>query len=252
MMGYADFARFYDLLTCNVDYRKLSRQYAGILAERGVSSGRLLDLACGSGNLAAELQKAGFEVVGADLSEEMLTAAALKSNSIQWIRADMTDLPFKNEFDGVVCGLDSINHLPDLNAIAAAFQGIYSSLKNGGVFAADLNTPYKHREILADNAFNFDYDGLFCAWQNELSENDPLNRVDMFLDFFEEQQDGSYIRYQDSLSEIAPEPSQIEQLMRDSGFVDVKLFDCPSGKSVGKHSEKIFVAGVKAVRSGQV
>ena len=244
-MSYVDFARFYDLLTENVDYFEISQLYRKVLAARGVNSGRLLDLACGCGSLSLELEKAGFAVTGADLSEEMLTAAAAKSSSIRWIRADMTSLPFENEFDGIICGLDSINHLPHTKAIFSAFKGAYSALKKGGVFAADLNTPYKHREILGNNAFNFDYEGLFCAWQNELEENDPLNRVDMFLDFFEEQSEGSYIRYQDGLSEIAPDIEQIKELMKESGFVNVEVSDYPSGGSLSDYSEKYLTAGEK-------
>lgn len=246
-MSYVDFARFYDLLTENVDYKAVSKLYAHILEERGVAGGgRLLDLACGSGSLSSELEKAGFKVAGADLSEEMLTVAASKSSSIQWIRADMTSLPFNNEFDGIICGLDSINHLNGLNEISAAFKGAYSALKKGGIFAADLNTPYKHRVILGNNAFNFDYEGLFCAWQNELSEEDDrLNRVDMFLDFFEEQEDGRYIRYQDFLSEIAPDIEVIGKALEESGFSQIRVMDYPSGGEIRGDSEKYFIVGEK-------
>lgn len=245
-MSYVDFARFYDLLTENVDYKAVSKLYTRILKERGVSSGRLLDLACGSGSLSLELEKAGFEVVGSDLSEEMLTVAALKSNSINLIRADMTNLPFKNEFEGIICGLDSINHLPNMKAVSAAFNCAYNALKKGGIFAADMNAPYKHRVILGNNAFNFDYEGLFCAWQNELcEEDDTLNRVDMFLDFFEEQEDGRYIRYQDSISEIAPDIGEVRRLLELSGFSHIEVLDYPSGEALREDSEKYLIIGKK-------
>ncbi len=246
-MAYSDFARFYDLLTENVDYKSIAGLYTDILRRRGINQnrGKVLDLACGSGSLSLFLQKAGFEVIGADLSEEMLTAAAAKSSLIRWIKADMTTLPFQNEFDGAICALDSLNHLPDLNAIFSALKGVYSSLKKGGVFAADINTPYKHREILGNNAFNFDYEGLFCAWQNELSENDPLNKVEMFLDFFEEQEDGSYLRYQDSLCEIAPKISQITEIMESCGFNNISAVNYPDGGEIGECSEKVIIAGSK-------
>ncbi len=244
-MAYADFARFYDLLTENVDYKSIAGLYTDILRRRGINQGKILDLACGSGSLSLFLQKAGFEVIGADLSEEMLTAAASKSSLIRWIKTDMTMLPFEDEFEGIICALDSLNHLPDLKAISSALKGVYSSLKKSGVFAADINTPYKHREILGNNAFNFDYEGLFCAWQNELSENDPLNKVEMFLDFFEEQEDGSYLRYQDSLCEIAPKISQIKEIMESCGFKSIKVLNYPDGGEIRENNEKVIIVGNK-------
>ena len=245
-MSYRDFAQFYDLLTENIDYRSFAEPYLKALSSFNISKGSdLLDLACGSGNFSVVMKACGYNVTGADLSEEMLTAAAAKSDRVRWLRLDMTMLPFDSEFDSVICCLDSINHLEDRDAIKKTFGGVYRSLKKGGIFAADLNTPFKHMEVLADNAFIFDYDGLFCSWQNELDPDSPLYRVDMFLDFFKENKDGSYTRYTDSLSEIAPEPEAVIQMLEDSGFAVKTVTDFPSGKKLSPQSEKYMVVAQK-------
>lgn len=245
-MSYQDFAEFYDLLTDNIDYSELAVPYLNALHSFKIFEGSsLLDLACGSGSLSVLMKAHGYNVTGADLSEEMLTAAAAKSDGIQWLRLDMTSLPFDSEFDSVTCCLDSINHLEDLDAIQKAFDGVYRSLKKGGVFAADLNTPFKHMKVLADNAFIFDYEGLFCSWQNELDKSDPLCRVDMFLDFFKENKDGSYTRYTDSLSEIAPDPETVTQMLFKSGFAVKSVMDFPSGKKLCPKSEKYMIVAQK-------
>ena len=245
-MSYSDFALFYDRLTENIDYEALADIYAGLLCKRGAAKGgELLDLACGTGSLSVPLAEHGFNVTAADISEDMLTVAAAKSDEIHWVKCDMTRLPFDGQFDAVVCALDSINHLPDLSAIQQTFDGVYRSLKEGGVFAADLNTPFKHREILGNNAFTFDYEGLYCGWQNEPDEDNPLCRVDMFLDFFAENEDGSYTRYSDSLSEIAPEPEKIVQMLEKSGFRDIELCEYPTGEKLTDTSEKFTVTAKK-------
>lgn len=245
-MSYRDFAQFYDLLTENIDYRELAAPYFKALHSFEISRGSsLLDLACGSGSFSVLMEAYGYNVTGADLSEEMLTAAAAKSDGIRWLRLDMTNLPFNSEFDSVICCLDSINHLEDLDAIQSTFDGVYRSLKKGGVFAADLNTPFKHMKVLADNAFIFDYEGLFCSWQNELDEESPLCRVDMFLDFFKENKDGSYTRYTDSLSEIAPDPETVIQMLAESGFAVKSVKDFPSGKKLCPKSEKYMIVAQK-------
>lgn len=241
-MSYQDFAQFYDLLTENIDYRRLAAPYIKALSGFKISEGSsLLDLACGSGSLSVLMEAYGCKVTGIDLSEEMLTLAAAKSDSIRWLRGDMTNLPFYSEFDSVICCLDGINHLKDLNGIQKTFDGVYRSLKKGGIFAADLNTPFKHMKVLADNAFIFDYEGLFCSWQNELDAKSPLCRVDMFLDFFKENEDGSYTRYTDSLSEIAPEPETVLKMLTESGFSVKSVTDFPAGKKLSSKSEKYMV-----------
>ena len=245
-MSYSDFALFYDRLTLNIDYEALADIYAGLLCRYGVKKGgELLDLACGTGSLSVPLAERDFNVTAADISQDMLTVAAAKSSRVRWLCLDMTALPFEGEFDGVICALDSINHLPDLKAVQKTFDGVYRSLKEGGVFAADLNTPFKHREILGNNAFTFDYEGLYCGWQNELDEGDPLDRVDMFLDFFEENEDGSYTRYSDSLSEIAPEPELIVQMLEKSGFRDIEVSEYITGDKLTDKSEKFTVTAKK-------
>ena len=240
-MSYADFALFYDRLTENIDYEALADMYAGLLCGKG----DVLDLACGTGSLSVPLAERGFNVTAADISQDMLTVAAAKSSEVSWLCLDMTELPFEERFDGVICALDSVNHLPDLQAIQQTFDGVYRSLKENGVFAADLNTPYKHREVLGNNAYTFDYDGLYCGWQNEPDENDPLCRVDMYLDFFEENEDGGYTRYSDSVSEIAPSPEQIAEMLRSSGFKSVEISEYITGDKLTDTSEKFTVIAKK-------
>ena len=242
-MSYAEFALFYDRLTENIDYEALADMYAGLLCRYRAKGGELLDLACGTGSLAVPLAGRGFKVTAADISQDMLTIAAAKSSEVKWLCCDMTELPFDEQFDAVICALDSINHLPDLSAIQDTFDGVYRSLKAGGVFAADLNTPYKHREVLGNNAYTFDYEGLYCGWQNELDEDDSDQpcRVDMLLDFFAENEDGSYTRYSDSVSEIAPEPEQIAEMLKKSGFKSVEISEYITGEKLSDTSEKFTV-----------
>ena len=69
------------------------------------------------------------------------------------------------------------------------------------MFIFDVNTIYKHREILADNSFVYEYPDVFCVWQNSLDEE--TDTVDIMLDFFEENEDGTYERTSEDFSERA-------------------------------------------------
>ena len=104
---FTSIAPRYDLLnhvlSFNVDrlwWRRVARTFAAILAR---PDGRVLDLCCGTGDMAFALQRAalksGASIFGADFSHSMLQRAYEKSNgpSPRWVEADALNLPFSDE-----------------------------------------------------------------------------------------------------------------------------------------------------------
>lgn len=247
-MSYTDFAKYYDILTDNVDYNNIAYYYCEILHKYGGKKGKLLDLGCGTGNLTTRMEMLGFsDITGCDFSQGMLDAASKKSDTVKWLKADMRKLSFDGCFDYVIATLDSINHLESKQAVRETFNGIHKSLKKGGIFAADLNTPYKHQYILADNAYTFDYEdeGLYCVWENERVEGDPFNRIDMSLEFFERQDNELYKRSSDTLFEIALSPGEIIQMLTKSGFKVLECSEYLTGGELEETSDKFTVIAQK-------
>ena len=79
MAGYSVFARYYDELTANIDYRKRAVYFDSIIKKFKKTQGDiLLDLACGTGSISMEMARLGYDVIGVDNSEEMLGAAIEK------------------------------------------------------------------------------------------------------------------------------------------------------------------------------
>ncbi|HOV41769.1 MAG TPA: class I SAM-dependent methyltransferase, partial [Oscillospiraceae bacterium] len=187
MDSYSNFARFYDLLTGNISYKKRAEYFNSIIEKFGGEKGILLDLACGTGSLSEEMARLGYDVVGVDSSPEMLTVALDKKIEsglpIQYLCQDMTELDLFGTVDAAVCALDSINHLPDINSVRKTFEKVSLFSNPGAIFVFDANTPYKHREVLANNVFVYDLDEVFCVWQNSYDEKTCT--VEINLDFFE-------------------------------------------------------------------
>lgn len=222
MSGYGAFARYYDALTQNVDYAGRAAYFDALVGRfaPGLRGGLLLDLACGTGSLSLELAALGYEVIGADASAEMLAAAMGKAaeagRDILFLRQSMTRLDLYGTVDVTVCALDSLNHLPGERALAAAIGKVSLFTNPGGLFLFDVNSAYKHREVLADNAYIYEREGVFCAWQN--SYNTADGRVDITLDFFEEQPDGGYRRSAERFSERLYSRELLEDTLRQHGF----------------------------------
>ena len=108
-------------------------------------------------------------------------------------------------------------------------------MNKGGAFAFDVNTIYKHQNVLADNVFVYEPENLYCVWQNSFNAAD--NSVDISLDFFEEE-DGVYYRSSENFTEKAYELSDIRLWLEESGFEVVGVFDDLTTDEVKPQSER--------------
>ena len=95
----------------------LDRRWRRLTANAVVRPGhRVLDACCGTGDLALEALRAGGTVVGLDFSEPMLEQARRKSAVVEWVRGDLTALPFEDgSFDSATVGF-GIRNVPELEA----------------------------------------------------------------------------------------------------------------------------------------
>lgn len=246
MSGYGNFALFYDRLTENISYREMAELYDKLIKRLGGKKGILLDLACGTGSLSEEMAKLGYDVIGTDASEDMLSAAMDKKMqsglNIQYLCQDMRELDMFGTIDVTVCALDSLNHLASLEDIGRVFSKVFLFCEPEGLFIFDMNTPYKHRNILGNNTFVYDLDDIYCVWQNSLDENSTDNRVDISLDIFARNGNGLYEKYSDELSEIAPEREEIEKAAKAAGFEILTVCDFDFCGSPLPDSEKLVYA----------
>ncbi len=217
-MAYDCFARFYDRLMQDADYEKRCEYILAIAKKHNHEMGITLDLACGTGSLTRELCKRGIDAYGVDCSAEMLCEAFAKSTeeglNILYINQKMQELDLYGTINTCVCTLDSINHLTNSEDVQKTFDRVGLFMEQDGLFIFDVNTVYKHKSILADNAFVIEDEGVFCVWQNSLQQD---NIVDISLDFFEEE-DGVYYRSSESFSERAYTDEQLRKMLAVSGF----------------------------------
>ena len=241
MSGYSKFAWFYDRLTENVDYDLIGNRIDKLVSRFGGRKNILLEIGCGTGTLCEKMSGLGYDVIGVDSSQEMLSEALDKKyesgSEIQYLCQDMTELDMYGTIDVTVSVLDSINHLADVESIRKTFERVSLFAFPDGLFIFDMNTVYKHRQILGNNSYIYDLDSLFCSWQNEYSSQD--DSVEMFLDFFEEQEDGRYERFQESFKEIAIEEAEIDRLLNETGFEILAKYDDYSDRPVNDKTQRI-------------
>jgi demethylmenaquinone methyltransferase / 2-methoxy-6-polyprenyl-1,4-benzoquinol methylase len=105
----------------------LDQRWRRITARSVVHEGdRVLDAACGTGDLAIADRKAGGEVTGLDFSERMLERARRKDPLVEWVRGDILHLEFEDgSFDAVTVGF-GIRNVEDLEAGLAELRRVLS------------------------------------------------------------------------------------------------------------------------------
>lgn len=220
MNGYTDFARFYESLMEDARYTERAEYLLQLCERFGHAPGLCLDLACGTGSLTRELSTRGVRVFGIDGSAEMLTEAS-RGDGILYICQDMRQLELAEKMDSCFCTLDSINHLTELVELEETFRRVGTHMNEDGLFIFDVNTPYKHRKILANNAFTIESDTVFCAWQNVTEDG---VRTEILLDFFEEQEDGSYLRFSEHFCERAYTDQELENALEQADLALLAVF----------------------------
>ena len=254
MSGYSVFARYYDELTANIDYKKRTEYFNEIIKKFKTTDGNiLLDLACGTGSISEEMARLGYDVIGVDNSQEMLGMALDKKFdsglNIQYLCQDMRNIDMFGTIDITICALDSINHLENIDDVKKVFQKVSLFSEYNGLFIFDINTIYKHRNILADNTFTYETDNLYCIWENSL--NPENNEVKMNLEFFELEENGLYSRSSDSFSEKAYGEEIIDRLLVENNFDILAKYSDDTFNAPEETTQRIiYVARCRLMKEG--
>ena len=246
--SYYDFARFYDSLMEDARYSERADYLLSLCQRFHHDAGVCLDLACGTGSLTRELCRRGLSVLGVDGSVDMLAEASRlafeEETPVSFACQDMCELSLPEPVDSCFCTMDSINHLVTAEEVQNCFCRVCENLHQGGLFIFDVNTVYKHREVLRDNAFTIENDNVFCAWQNVPDENHP-NTVEILLDFFEEQENGSYLRYSESIIETAYSDEELRAMLKKAGFEVLAAYGDFSFDTPAPDEQRVVYVGRK-------
>lgn len=215
---YNEFAYSYDALMTDVDYEKRTDYICSLFEIFDRMPSLMLDLACGTGEFSNRFADKGVSVIGVDISYDMLSIAreksAEKGNDILYLCQDASELDLYGTVDGAICCLDSLNHITDYDNFCKAISKVSLFLEKDRLFIFDLNTEYKHREVLGNNTFIIDTDDVYCVWQNDY---DGENTVEINLDFFTS--DGeAYYRTSESFCERAYSDKQIKDALQKAGL----------------------------------
>jgi SAM-dependent methyltransferase len=183
----------------DVDYSQWADYIEALFDRYDVKPELILDLACGTGSLTLELATRGYDMIGIDISSDMLNRAMEKTDLSEvtplWVCQDMRSFELYGSVDIILCTIDSLNYILDLNDLRDVFKLAGNYLNPGGLFIFDLNTPYKFEHVFANNLFYEVRDDIAYLWQNRYN---PENKIcDFDLTFFVRETGGLYKRLEE-------------------------------------------------------
>ena len=245
MSAYESLAGAYDGLTRDIPYEKILEFIEAVLHNAGKTPETALDLACGTGSMSVLLAERGLRVLGADISEEMLTVAQQKAaeldNPPYFIRQPMQRLRLPEPVDLVVRLLDSLNYLDESNECPTVFARVYKALNPGGVFLFDINTPCKLRG-LDGQVFLDENDDSYCVWRAEFDAQE--NRCYYGIDLFR-RQGALWTRSFEQHCEYAYDPQTLAKWLAEAGFARVEQYGDCTLRAPYPDEQRIYFAAYK-------
>ena len=186
---------------------------------------QVLDLCCGTGQLARWLSDLGYRVTGLDGSEVMLHFARQNAPDAVFVPADARDFTLPSSYQAVVSTYDSLNHILALDELAAAFRNVYRVLAPGGILFCDLNVCEGFCERAKGHSCTVD-DEHACVVRFRYDEETGLAYWECALFRLHD----AWERTDFSLTQRIYAEEDIDRVLAQAGFTDIRIYDsahCP-------------------------
>lgn len=163
-MSYEAFAYYYDSLMDQEFYE----DYIKFINEHVDNYQTVLELGCGTGEIAIRLANQGKNVCATDISQDMLEVAKYKcidfKADVMLSRIDMCDFAVDTKLDLILCLCDSLNYVTNIKDVEQTFINVYRSLDSKGTFIFDVDSMYKMENILNNYNEENDEDDFYFHW----------------------------------------------------------------------------------------
>ena len=187
----------------------------------------VLDVACGTGQLASVFLEHGFDVIGIDLSPHMIEIAvennrvAVEAGRAAFRVADASSFTIPDSVSFAVSTFDALNHLPSIDALKGCFQSVYAALGSRGLFVFDLNTA---RGLARWNGINVqDSDELTVINRGIYAPG--ADRAYTSITGFVRRDDGAYDRFKEVAYNTVFKMADVNRVLTETGFRETYVAD---------------------------
>lgn|SRR5690554_4450201 len=243
---YQEFAQVYDQLMKNVDYKAWVEYIENLFEYHKIKPKNIIDLACGTGNITIPLAQHKYNIIGIDISQDMLSIAEQKARdktlNIQWLCQDIIEFQGFTQQDAIICACDGLNYILKDEDLQNIFSRIYTSLKKGGIFMFDMNSKYKIEEVLAGQTFADAGEEISYIWENYYDKEQEI--IDFELSFFVKKKE-NYKRFNEFHQQKAYSLDEIIVFLKNAGFKKIEYYSANTLEKPNFSSERIQYVALK-------
>ena len=261
MKEYTGFAAVYDMFMDNVPYDKWAKYLQKLLKENGVKDGIVCELGCGTGKMTRRLRDMGYDMIGVDISQDMLRIAmeqeaALKKSDILYLNQDMRAFELYGTVAAVVSVCDSMNYITEKEDLLTTFKLVKNYLDPGGVFIFDMNTPYYYKKKLGEQTICENRDEGSFIWENYYDPDTKINEFDITIYIRRDNNEVSakktkkaveqepmndiYSRFEETHFQRAYSITEVKKLLKIAGLKDIKVYKAFTKEAPDTVTERVY------------
>ena len=239
MEAYKDFATVYSEIMQDTPYDTWEKFLIRTMKKHGIKDGLVLDLGCGTGEMTRRLKNRGYDMIGVDVSAEMLGIAAGKdSEGILYLNQDMREFELYGTVRAIVSVCDSMNYLTDPEDFVQTLKLANNYLDPKGIFIFDLKTVHFYRDVAGESVFGENLDDCSYLWENYYDKESGINEYALTL-FLKE--GNAYKKSEEVHYQRAYGISEIRKMVKKSGLKLLEIIDADDYGEVKRNSERIYV-----------
>ena len=267
MKEYTGFAEVYDMFMDNVPYDKWAKYLQKLLKENGAKEGIVCELGCGTGKMTRRLRDMGYDMIGIDISQDMLQIAMeqetilkkaetqndtksdkKKNYEILYLNQDMREFELYGTVAAVVSVCDSMNYITEKEDLLQTFKLVRNYLDPGGVFIFDMNTPYYYRKKLGEQTICENRDEGSFIWENYYDSDTKINEFDMTIYIRRNADDAGhelYERFEETHFQRAYSIAEVKALLKRAGLKDIKVYKAFTKDTPDTVTERVYFLAKK-------
>jgi len=240
---YTDFASVYDILMGHIPYDEWADYIEKILKQDGIDNGLVLELGCGTGAMTRRMAAKGYDMIGIDMSEDMLSLARQRSegkeDGILYLCQDMREFDLYGTVAAIFCVCDTINYMMSEEELSKVFRLVANYLDPGGLFIFDMDTLYLYEEVLGDNTSMMSHEAGDFIWENTFYPDEMINEVNLTL--FLKNGDRSYRKHQETHIRRAYELEVVKNLLDKAGMDMIGVYHELTKDEPRDDSERVYI-----------
>ncbi len=264
MNTYTAFAKVYESFMDNIPYKDWTDFVTGIMKENNVKDGAIVcELGCGTGTMTRLFKKAGYDMIGIDISEEMLDVARYdhqdESEGILYLNQDMREFELYGTVGAVVSLCDSMNYVTEKEDLLKVFKLVNNYLDPEGLFVFDMKTVHTYKDLMGNRTITDNRDESTLIWENRYDEKTRENNYNITIytkaEFENDEEDDGlpplFEREEECHVQKAYEIGEIKELLKEAGLELVAVYADGKKQTPDEKSERVYYVAKETYQEGK-